>query len=41
MNVFGIKKTFGDKVRALIDNLFTKINVFVKQVVENLNAKSK
>ena len=40
-NIFGIKKTFGDKVRALIDIQFTKINAFVKQAVEKLNAKSK
>ena len=39
--VFGIKKTFGDRARDLIDSVLSKINKSVKNMVEKLNAKSK
>ena len=39
--VFDIKKTFTDKVVGFFDRRLTKINIFVKNIVDKLNAKSK
>ena len=39
--VFDIKKTFTDKVVGFFDRRLTKINIFVKNRVDTLNAKSK
>ncbi len=39
--VFDIKKTFTDKVMGFFDRKLTKINIFVKNIVDKLNAKSK
>jgi hypothetical protein len=41
VKVFGIKKTFADKVLGFFDRKLTKINIFVKNIVDKLNAKSK
>ena len=40
-DVFNIKKTFTDKAVGFFDRRVTKINVFIKNVVDKLNAKSK
>ena len=40
-DVFGIKKTFADKVMGFFDRRLTRINIFVKNIVDKLNAKSK
>ena len=39
--VFDIKKTFTDKVMGFFDKRLTRINIFVKNIVDKLNAKSK
>ena len=41
VKIFGIKKTFADKVLGFFDRKLTKINIFVKNIVDKLNAKSK
>ena len=40
-HVFDIKKTFADKVMGFFDRRLTRINIFVKNIVDKLNAKSK
>ena len=39
--VFQIKKASGFKIRSFVDSKLTKINVFIKKKVEELNAKFK
>ncbi len=39
--VFGIKKTFRDRLVGFFDNILIKINTFVKNIVDKINAKSK
>ncbi len=41
VTVFGIKTTSADKVLGFFDRKLTKINIFVKNIVDKLNAKSK
>ena len=40
-NVFNIQKTFTDKTVGFFDKRLSKINIFVKNIVGKLNAKSK
>ena len=40
-HIFDIKKTFADKVMGFFDRRLTRINIFVKNIVDKLNAKSK
>jgi uncharacterized tellurite resistance protein B-like protein len=39
--VFQIKKKSETKIRSFVDNIITKINIFIKKKVEVLNAKFK
>ena len=41
VKVFGIKTTSADKVLGFFDRKLTRINIFVKNIVDKLNAKSK
>ena len=39
--IFNIKKTYSDKFFEFFDNKLTKINNYIKQLLERINAKSK